>query len=388
MPFGVTSTGFTKKTFDDIEADIIDYQRENIDSGLVLSADTNLGQENKSITLQLAELWEVAEAIYASFDPDTSSEWALDKLASLTGTLRNKWTKTTVTARVTLNPNKSLPAGSVANLSGRPNDRFVTTAEVAGSAGGGDFDAYFEAEEAGPIEVGIGQLTEISEAVSGWTAVNNLVAGDPGSEPEEDPDFRDKREDELTASGSTNLDAIVAGVSRVSGVVDVIGKENDKDYVVAGLPPHSVEMIIRGGANPDIAQAIFVEKSAGIDTYGGSSEVVTDSQNNTHTIFFTKGTSLVFYCDVEVETNDDWNGSTSIANIKTLVEAYINALGLGDDVIYDKVKAAVLDEPGVLRITSMEIDFSTPPASTTDLSVLESQFATADVANINVSVTP
>lgn len=385
MTFGLISTGFNLKTLGDILGEVEDYQRLHVCSGLILGADSDQGQINYSICLEISKVWELMQAMYAAFDPDAANDWSLDRVASLTGTLRSAYSKTTVTGQVTLNPNKNLPAGSVANLTGRPNTRFLTTVEVPATVTGGTYDVVFEAEEYGPIDVEIGQLDEINVAVSGWTAVNNSAAGAPGAEPEEDPDFRDKRERELEASGSTNLNAIIAGVSRVTGVVDVTGSENDKSIVQNGLPPNSVAIVVRGGADADIAEAIFEEKAAGITTFGTTTEQVTDSENVDHDISFTKASALTFYCDVEVETNEDWDGATSIANIKALIAAYVNALGVGDDVIYAKVSAAVLEEPGVADIATLYIAWTASPAGTSNLAVAASEYATADVANIGVT---
>ena len=385
MPFGVTSTGFTLKTQADIRDEIDDYQRLHVAPGLILSDDTILGNQNAAVSVQLAELWELAQDIYSSFDPDVSSDWALDRLSSLTGTLRNKWTKTTVTGQVTMNPNKALPVGSIAHLTGRPNSRFVTLAEVPADPTGGTFDVVFEAEDAGTITVAAGQLSEIAVAQSGWTGVTNALVGDPGSEPETDPVFRAKRETELSASGSTNFDAIVAGVSRVSGVIDVSGSDNPYAKSVGGLPPHSVHIITRGGANQDIADAIYLDVGAGITTTGSETESVTDSLGEAHTIRFTTGTSLTFYCTMTVQKGAEWNGAASETNIKALVAAYVNSLGLGDDVIYGQVRAAVFREPGVYRINSLFIGFAPAPVLTFDLSVSDVEYAESDVANIGIT---
>lgn len=385
MSFGLTATGFTLKTFADIREEIEDYQRLHISEGLILSDDTNLGQINVAHGNQLALLWELAEALYSAFDADTANDWSLDQLASLTGTLRNKYSATVVTAQVKLNPNKALPAGSIANLADRPNSRFISLTDVPADPSGGTFDVDFQSETLGAIDVAVGQLREISVAVSGWTGVTNAAAGTPGSEPELDPDFRDKRERELSASGSTNLDAIIAGVSQVATVVDVTGVQNDKDFVVDGLAPHSVAITVRGGADADIAEAIFTETAGGIGTAGTTAVTVTDSQGTDHVIRFTRATALTFYATTVIAKNDDWNGSTSIAEVKTAIAAYINSLGIGDDVIYDRVKSTYINITGVESITSLFIDFSASPTGTTDLAVTDGQYATADVANIGVT---
>lgn len=387
MAFGITPTGFNLKTFGDIRQDVEDYQAAHISEGLEFSDDADLSQLNIPHILELAELWELAQTIYAAYDPDTSNDWSLDQVSSITGTTRTKLSKTTVTGQVTLNPNKALPAGSLANLAGQPNTLFVTLAEVPADPGGGTFDALFEAVAAGATDVAVGQLSEISVAVPGWTAVTNAAAGVPGGEPEADTDFRDKRDRELESSGSTNLDAIVAGVSNVSTVVDVKGVDNDSWGFVNGLPPKSVAITVRGGSDQDVAEAIFLEKSAGITAFGSTNIAVLDSQGEENNIGFTRALAKPVFVEINVEINDDWDGSNSEAELKKAIVDYINGLSIGEDVIYDNVKA-VSFITGVVDIVSLFIDFAGTPVGTTNLVIGDAEYATSDVANIDVNTTP
>jgi hypothetical protein len=59
-------------------------------------------------------------------------------------------------------------------------------------------------------------------------------------------------------------------LNNVPNVLAVIGYENETDYYDAyGRPPHSIEMIVDGGFDTQIAVQIDKEKAAGIQTYGG-----------------------------------------------------------------------------------------------------------------------
>ncbi len=70
------------------------------------------------------------------------------------------------------------------------------------------------------------------------------------------------------------------------------------------------------------------------------------------------------------------------------VAAYINALRIGGDVIYDQVKCAVLDVAGVVKFNNLFIGFAPSPTGTVDLVVTAVQFAIADIANITITTTP
>jgi len=188
---GLTAEGFEAKPFTEILEEVETTQKDEISADLDFSEDSafNTGINTPFCSL-LAESWEELLVLYSALDPNVAEDTMLDHVAALTGTVRDSWTKTTVEASVTLNPNASLPAGSVANLSGQPAVRFVSLAEVPADPSGGTFTVTFEAEDAGAITVAVGELTEISEPQTGWTVVTNAEAGITGTQPETDADLQ------------------------------------------------------------------------------------------------------------------------------------------------------------------------------------------------------
>lgn len=397
--YGVTPDGFVVKPLSVIQQEINDQQLSEIDPGLDQDPRDPLQQVNLVHANALAELWELMGAVYASQYPDSANGASLDNVSSITGTTRDPNTKTTVEGvLVTLDPNQALPQGSVANLVSQPNARFVSDAEVPSTPAGGTFPVNFTAEEAGATVVIVGQLSEIAEPVPGWTAVTNPIAGVTGTETESDSELRQKRLDELEAQGSTNVNSIRADLLRTDGVVDAVVFENDTDtpnFYGRGLPPHSIYCVLRGGAAADIAQTIFGTKAAGIFTFGSEVEPVIDSMGISHDMRFDFATELIFFADITVETDPlvfDGSGGGEDA-IKQAVSDYVNALEIGDDVIYDTTKAAFLPVPGVedcgvpgvLRVTAMLIGFGAA-TDTTDLPVGVTEYASSDVANITVTV--
>lgn len=388
MAFGVTTEGFVIKPLATIRQEVEDSQRQDIDPGLDLSDQSVMGQINGTLSAQIAELWELAQAVYGSQYPDSANGASLNNVSSITGTKRSGAEKTLVeNVSVTLNPNSPLPIGSVANVSNQPAARFVSLAALPGSVAGGVFEVDFEAESTGAIVVPLNGLNEIAEPVPGWTSITNSQnSGVTGAATEDDADLRVKREVELEAQGSTNVDAIRADVSKLTGVVDVAVFENDTDVIAGdGTLPHSVRVVVRGGTAQEIADQIFISKAAGINTNGALSNQVLDSQGFGHTVRHDQASPLDFYaileCRVDPLTFDTVNG---IDEIKANIAAYINALGVGADVIFDQVKCEALDVVGVVKFDSVLIGFGVAD-QTVDLPVGTDQFAQSDVANLNVT---
>ncbi len=386
---GVTPEGFEIKPLATIRQEVEDSQRQAIDPGLDLSDQSVLGQINGTHIGELAELWELGQAVYNSQYPDTASGDSLTSVASLTGTTREGAEKTIVrNVRVTLNPNSPLPLGSVANIFNQPAARFLSLAAVPAVPAGQSVLVDFEAESTGAITVEDGALSQIAEPQPGWTTVNNDQSApdnsitEVGSAVETDDALRVSRETELESQGSTFVDAIRADVSKLDGVVGTSVFENDTDDIVGGLIPHSVHVIVRGGTPQEIFDQIFASKAAGINTNGAQVGTATDSQGFDHTIRYDEATVLDFFATLDIVVDalvfDPINGEDLI---KSAIAAYVNSLGTGKDVIYDQVKCAALDVAGVVKFNSVLIGFGVAD-QTIDLPVAQDQFPLSDVSNI------
>jgi hypothetical protein len=369
MTYGVTLEGFVIKPLLDILNDIEDYQLENVDPTFTRDRLSVIGQLNTANAQQISELWEVAESIYSNMFRDSASGSSLQHVAALTGTYLTAWSKTVVeNVEVTLNPNKSLPIGSVANLSGQSDVRFVSLTEVTGSVIGGTFYVDFEAEEYGAIEVAIGQLNEIAEAQSGWISVNNTEAGITGTQPESDSELRIKSENALGSLGSTTVDAIKARIINNTTVSDCRVVENDDDLIDENLlPPHHIWVVALGGTNQEITEEIFLAKAAGIGTFGNIDYNVQDSQGNIHQILFSRPEEILI--DVTFICAGDEEGlpvSGEVANnCIDNVTNFLNSFGVGEDVAFYSVLCIIQNTLGVFTITGLEIEGNSVTIDTT-----------------------
>jgi hypothetical protein len=74
---GLTSSGITIKSVDEILTDMESEQLANIAADLNVEADSVLGQLNGIYAAALAELWELLEQVYQAAYPDTASGQSL-----------------------------------------------------------------------------------------------------------------------------------------------------------------------------------------------------------------------------------------------------------------------------------------------------------------------
>jgi hypothetical protein len=106
--------------------------------------------------------------------------------------------------------------------------------------------------------------------ISGLDSVVNLLEPVYGRVEETDIELRQSYIAKSALRSNTMIDSIVSELlNNVSYIESASGYENDTDETNAyGLPPHSIEIVVEGGDNSEIASAILNRKAGGIQTYG------------------------------------------------------------------------------------------------------------------------
>lgn len=301
--YGLTADGFVAKTLQDIEAGMVAQQRANIDPGIDTSQYGLIGQLNGIVASDIAELWELAEALNDAMDPDKASGASQDALYALTGPPRDDAEPSHVLCTVVLAAGTAIaPRAAVASVAGKPTARFTNLAAMVNATGAPAtlIDLPFEALDTGPVQANAGTLTQRDTLIAGWTSVTNPLDAELGSGVESDAAYRQRREDELAAQGGGTVDGIRAdllGLDTVTActVIENVGEAIDAE----GLPPKSFEAIVRsvlGATDADaIAQSIWGNKPAGIETWGSTSGTATDSEGYARVMRFSRPTELAVY---------------------------------------------------------------------------------------------
>lgn len=415
--YGVLSTGFRKKTRQEIIDEIVASITADISPSLNTESTSILGQIIGVIADQIAQDWDVLEDVYDSQYPDSAADASLDGVGAITGATRLPATKSAVTLTVTGDdatvlsigrqarvPNGGIFETTAATTINQANAWAATTSYSVGdyvrndspeniyvciqagtSAGSGgptgegaaivdntvrwrfvgDGEGYntvaAEATETGVIVALAWQVTEIVTAVSGWLGVNNEDDADTGTEIETDAAFRTRREDLLSLGGKGTVEAIRAALLETTGVTEALVFENTTDVTDAnGVPPHAIECVVLGGTDVAIAQTIFDTKAAGIETYGDDiSEIIVDSQGTNHTIEASRATPVEIFIDITVITDGTYpaDGDDQVA---AALVALGDTLVIGEDVVYNQFLAESLESAGgvagVVDIQAMVLD--------------------------------
>lgn len=448
MAYGVTPEGFKKKTREVIQDDLAKRYRARLGASLRTDASSRGGQLLGLFSDLASELWDLAQAVDASFDPDAADGVQLDELSGITGTLRNKALASTVEVILTGDNATPVPAESqvrvlatgvkfttedaatLANAtlmavsavvaigdlryvnaqtgtaSGSPNRIYRctvggTVASLPPVAGAstytdansvswtliGEGSAYDLVDatctETGPKAAPAGTIDTIDSPTSGWFSVNNILDAELGRDLENGTDMRARREEEAqSAEGSSSLPGVAEAVGKVEGVTSCFVFENVTDVTdVDGVPPHSLEVLVEGGDDAAIRQAIYESKSGGIRTHGSVVGNVTDSGGFVHEIRFSRPTVVNVYVTITLTKDPKEYPAGGDDTIKTAVVTKGDARPLGYNVVASKISSdADKAVPGVIEIVSCFIGTAPSPVSSTTLTITPRQRADFDTS--------
>ena len=242
----------------------------------------------------------------------------------------------------------------------------------------------FESVDYGQVNVPYGTITEITTIIAGWVSVTNDIDPIMGRLEETDVEARHSYLKRIFLHSTNMLESIEAEImENVDGVTALIGYENDTNLEDAyGRPPHSVEIVIEGGSDVEIAKCIYDKKATGIQTFGSKEVEILDEFGNRHMIRFNRPTLLNTWLQVTltrtsaaiqpnyasivkdciIDSIDESVGKT--VYLQTLLASiYQNITGIG----YIEIKGAVSDtQPTVYDLANIEADPREKVAISTD----------------------
>lgn len=261
-------------------------------------------------------------------------------------------------------------------------------------------DVTAKATETGPISVvayDIHDTDSIVTQVSGWNGVTNLDDASPGRNAATDAELRILREQELQTGGSSPLNALRAELLEVPDVVAVTIFQNVTDTTDAdGIPPHSIEALVRGPDTPTVAfdqsifDALLAGVAAGIRTHATTpNDVVgtaTDDEGTAHTMKFTRPEEVDIYVAVTLIKDPDEYPLDGDDQVKEVIVAYGDEQATGKNVVSSALIGAIFREvPGVLDVTACLIDDAPAPATSTTVPISLRQLAVYSTTRITVS---
>ena len=389
MPdYGVSSTGFNRKRLNQLLDELNSEVKSIFGENFNVSPESPDGQINGVISESNANLWEIAEEAYNAFNPKAAAGTTLSNLVQLNGITRLAATRSHVELTLTGDSGTVIPEGSLISTSDT-GDELSTDVSVT-IDGTGNAIVQATALEFGPITMLAGTITEIDNPVTGWDTVNNTADAIEGTNEESDPDLRARRQRSVARDAQAIIDGIQSAVENIDNVTQALVLENDTDAVDAnGLPAHSFQVVVSGGADIDVADIIWLKKPAGIQAFGDITEQIIDSQGVSHDISFSRPTAVTIYVEVTLTTFAEYpaNGDDLI---KQAIVDYANgdlvdnrSFGLADDVIYTRFYTPINNIAGH-EIDDLQISISSPASGTANIAIAVDEISDFQIANITV----
>lgn len=262
------------------------------------------------------------------FSPATASGVWQDALAAIYFLERQGAVATLVQVRCTGLPGTVIAGqdSSVTPARVKTMDGTVLVCQTGGTIpSGGSITLPFAAQQAGPVVVEANSVTTIVQAQPGWDTVENPGPGVTGRDVESRQAFELRRGQSVALNSRSMLASVYARVGNLSGVIDLLARQNRTDAPVEDngvtLAPHSIYIAVLGGADADIAEAIYNSVSGGCDYNGNTSVEYTDPVTGAvETILFERPEEYAFAIEVTVQAN-----ASTPSNIVELVQANILA---------------------------------------------------------------
>lgn len=203
----------------------------------------------------------------------------------------------------------------------------------------------------GPITAPVNTIDSIITPVSGLTNVINLVAATAGRNLENNVEARSRRRISLAKLGNATIEAMRSKMlDDVDGVTAVTINTNRTDDTVGSLPPHSLEFIIVGGTDPDVAEKIWAIYGGGIQLYGNESEIVVDSQGRNQTILFTRPADVFGYVEVVITKVTDGTEAfpaNGIQAVTDAIEEFGDTYNIGEDILIQRFYSPIFSVAGI-----------------------------------------
>lgn len=239
--------------------------------------------------------------------------------------------------------------------------------------------------ENGPIEQATGTIDSISTPVLGWDSIQQIAPATVGSFRETDADLRMRFNEAKYTRGSNILDALYSDLLNLDGVQDIRIYENLSSTVDSnGLPPHSFRVLIRGGLEQEIGEAIWRNRPAGITTSGNVTVFVEDVLGNTKEVYLQRPEFVDIYVSVSVTTDEDFPPD-GVEQIRSAIFEYIRENAeVGEDVNFSRLYTPVNSVPGHY-VDFLYLDTSPSPSSTSNISIDFDQIAKLELGNIEVT---
>lgn len=345
---GLSPTGYRRRTFEEILNAKIEKAKELFGEEINTESNTALGKYIRINAYDQYNVEELAERIYYSAFPQTSSGQSLDRLGWSVGITRNAAIPSQYQVKVSGTAGTVVELGFLVGTESELN--FYNTADATIGEDGTCL-IVVECVEAGII--GNVSASEINNIVNPAAAIDTAVGVSvirAGVDRESDYDFLKRYEVVREGKGSCTEASIIsalANIPTVSGAYIVVNESATE--TIDEIPPKTIACYVDGGADyhQEIAEAIFDKKPVGVGTHGNETVLVSYGGLADYAVNFSHAKEVKVYVKLALTTSAEFEGSGN-EDIKANIQSFVDSLGIGKPLITTALYSQIYSVTGVL----------------------------------------
>ena len=404
----ITETGYKIQTmtewFEEIKQMYLD-----IDVNWQLDPSTPDGLMLATLAEIFTNLDELGQSTYNSKDPSKAKGLQLDTLTYLTtGSPRKLGTASTVTMKLTGLSGTTVDAKT--EFKSTTDATVWETNEVCIIPNAGEISTPASCTTLGAIDADIDTITNIVSPIAGLTEATNTSVASVGTAAETDAQLRERRQKSVATTGSNQVDNMYSVISVLPNVSEVKIYENFTSTTdAAGISAHSIAIIVRGGDEQEIADAIYSKKNPGCGLafvgsdaqYHVTKTVTSESTGNQLTVYFNRPEPIDIFITITIS-----NDGTLPTNASTLIAQSIldyaagltefvtgfrsGGFNIGDNVIYSSLFTPinqVLGQFGSSAVTQLLIGKVQGSQAETSITIQPFELAQFETGNFSITIT-
>lgn len=314
----IDDKGVTVPNLDDVVDELSDGYRSIYGQDINIAPDSPDGQRIGLEAQARKDAYDTLAYAIQMHDPQyAQGKWA-DIIAKLTGIKRESG-KYTLLPDVQITTDRIVPlqAGYVVKDTNGNNWILDNVTTLSNGVNLVDFRSEFF----GAVSLPVGSSLDPNQIITGIKSIQTTKAPIEGRLGESTASLMQRRERKLAINNTHDREGIEASLIDIDGVIDALVLENNTNETdLNSVPAHSINAIVLGGSDEEVATTILKKiKGGGCGTYGSESYTIPGYRGQDRVINFDRPSTK----DINV--------------VVTLVRAYAQT-----DIDIDKIKDAIV----------------------------------------------